>query len=161
MTDVHSPMVRSKNMAAIRGRHTKPEKLIRSAIFAQGLRYRLYDRRLPGRPDIVLSKHRAIVLVHGCFWHRHCCPLFKWPKSNVSFWRNKIDANARNDIKARVALNEAGWRVLTIWECSLKGKARLPFEELSHEIGNWIRDGSMDLEITGTEVGAKSPSMLR
>lgn len=79
----------------------------------------------------------------------------------MSFWRNKIDANARNDIKARVALNEAGWRVLTIWECSLKGKARLPFEELSHEIGNWIRDGSMDLEITGTEVGAKSPSMLR
>lgn len=156
MSDVHTPEARHRNMAAIRGRNTKPEKLIRSAIFAEGFRFRLHDKRLPGKPDIVLPKYKAVIQIQGCFWHRHLCPLFKWPKSNAEFWRKKIEGNVANDTKARNALNEAGWRVLTVWECSLKGKGKLPFAELTGQISDWIRRGSKNSEIAGKEEWLRS-----
>src|SRR6187551_416227 len=98
-------------MAAIRGRNTKPELLVRKAMHAAGLRYRLHAKDLPGRPDLVFARHRAVVFVNGCFWHQHDCHLFKWPGTRLDFWREKIGRNAINDARAIAALRHAGWRV--------------------------------------------------
>lgn len=121
MVDVHTPAIRSKNMAAIRGRDTTPELLLRRALHAEGLRYRLHVGSLPGRPDIVLSGKKAVVFVHGCFFHGHECPSFRWPSSNAHFWRSKIEGNRSRDAKNEAALRDAGWRVFTVWECQLRG----------------------------------------
>ena len=105
-------------MAAIRGKDTKPELLIRRGLHAKGFRYRLQGRGLPGRPDLVLPKHHAVIFVHGCFWHRHDCPLFRWPQTRQEFWREKIDGNARRDANAIGLLLDTGWRVGIVWECA-------------------------------------------
>lgn len=124
MTDIKSPEARSHNMAAIKGRNTKPEEIVRKFLFSQGFRYRKNDPRLPGKPDIVLPKYRTVVFVNGCFWHLHQgCKYFVWPKQNAEFWRNKISGNAERDQWNYTALREAGWRVIIVWECELK-KAR-------------------------------------
>src|SRR6478609_3597734 len=100
-TDVHSPERRSYNMSRIRGRDTKPEVLIRHGLHARGYRFRLQYKRLPGRPDIVLPKWHSVILVHGCFWHGHDCPMFHLPATRPDFWRKKIDANrARDELTA-------------------------------------------------------------
>lgn len=125
MTDVHSPAVRSKNMRAIRSKNTRPEITVRSLLHAAGFRYRLHVSDLPGKPDLVFPKYRAVIMVKGCFWHGHDCPLFKWPSSNIFFWRNKIKRNQTKDAEALEALKNAGWRVMVIWECALKGKAQM------------------------------------
>ena len=130
MTDVHDPATRSRNMAAVRARDTKPELMIRRALHGAGLRYRLNVRDLPGNPDIVLPRYRAVVFVHGCFWHRHECDLFRWPESRTEFWRKKLDANAARDVNAADALEEAGWRQAVIWECALKGRKKRDFRTL-------------------------------
>lgn len=107
-------------MSGIRGRNTKPELVVRKALFAAGFRYRLHSPRLPGRPDIVLPRYRCAVFVHGCFWHRHPgCRFAYVPKSNTKFWRDKFQANVRRDEHVKTALRGAGWRVLTVWECSV------------------------------------------
>ena len=107
-------------MSGIRGRDTKPEVMVRKALFAAGLRYRLHCKSLPGRPDIVLPKSRCVVFVHGCFWHRHAgCKFAYTPKSNVPFWLAKFESNVRRDSLARTALRKAGWRVLVVWECEV------------------------------------------
>src|SRR3546814_19673560 len=111
-------------MAAIKGSHTKPELLIRKALHAAGLRYRLHVKDLPGKPDLVFPRHRAVVFVNGCFWHRHDCHLFKWPATRQDFWREKIGRNVANDEHAIGILTDAGWRVATVWECALKGRTR-------------------------------------
>lgn len=111
---------RSRNMAAIRGKDTKPEMLVRRALHAAGFRYRLHPEGLPGRPDIVLPKYRLAILVHGCFWHKHHCPAFVWPRTRAKFWREKIEDNVRRDQAAKLALRRAGWRTLTIWECQTR-----------------------------------------
>ena len=124
MTDIKSPEARSHNIAAIKGRNTKPEEIVRKFLFSQGFRYRKNDPRLPGKPDIVLPKYRTVVFVNGCFWHLHQgCKYFVWPKQNAEFWRNKISGNAERDQWNYTALREAGWRVIIVWECELK-KAR-------------------------------------
>ena len=111
-------------MSGIRGRDTSPEKLIRSGLHRFGYRFRLHDRSLPGRPDLVFPSRRAIIEVRGCFWHGHDCHLFHWPQTRAEFWRTKILGNIERDERNRAAIFEAGWRVAEVWECQLKGKER-------------------------------------
>jgi len=149
MADVHSQETRSKNMAAVSGKNTKPELMIRKALHRLGFRYRLHDRKLPGKPDLVLPKYKAVIFVNGCFWHRHDCHLFKWPSTRKEFWREKIEGNKTRDIEAVKQLRSAGWRVLTVWECALKGKGRLPEDILISKVSSWIMGGSNESEIHG------------
>lgn len=138
-------------MAGIRGKDTKPELVIRRGLHALGFRFRLHDRRLPGRPDIVLARRRAAVLIHGCFWHGHDCPLFKWPRTREEFWREKIAGNRARDAAAEAALDRAGWRVLKIWECSMKGTGRLGADAVVPIAAEWLRGDQRTGEIRGTE----------
>ncbi len=111
---------RIRNMAAIRSTDTKPERVVRRALHAEGLRFRLHRRDLPGKPDIVLPKYKTVIFVHGCFWHHHGCQYFAWPKTRSEFWREKIMGNEKRDRIAQRALREAGWRVIVVWECETK-----------------------------------------
>jgi DNA mismatch endonuclease (patch repair protein) len=135
-------------MAGIRGKNTKPELLIRKALHARGFRYRLHCD-LPGKPDICLPKHRAVIFVHGCFWHGHNCHLFKWPGTRPEFWRAKIGRNREVDAEATATLLAQEWRVATIWECALKGRERIPFEELVDAVSGWLRSDRATLEVEG------------
>lgn len=120
MTDVFSVEKRSEIMSKIRATNTKPELLVRKYLFARGFRFRIHQKDLPGKPDIVLKKYNTIIFVHGCFWHGHNnCKMFKMPKSNLDYWQPKILANIKNDLKNRKALRKLGWKVLTVWECQL------------------------------------------
>jgi len=113
-------------MAGIRGTDTKPERLVRSWLHRQGLRFRLHKSGLPGRPDIILSKYRAAIFVHGCFWHRHPgCRYATTPASNAAFWQEKFRKNVERDRKKTAELRRLGWRVLTIWECQVGGERQL------------------------------------
>ncbi len=118
MTDVVSKATRSRMMSGIRGVNTSPELIVRKFLFAAGYRYRLHVSKLPGRPDIVLSKLRSVVFVHGCFWHRHPrCKYAYMPKSNVAFWKKKFAANVDRDQVVKRLLRRTGWRVHVVWEC--------------------------------------------
>jgi DNA mismatch endonuclease (patch repair protein) len=121
MADVHSKEIRSKNMAAIKGKNTKPEMLVRKFLHANGYRYKLHDKSLPGKPDIVLPKYKTVIFVNGCFWHGHThCKYYVVPKTKTEWWLNKINGNITNDAKAITALKKNGWKIITIWECRLK-----------------------------------------
>jgi DNA mismatch endonuclease (patch repair protein) len=124
VTDVLTREQRWLNMSRIRGKDTKPELQLRRGLHAAGLRYRLHPPELPGRPDIVFPRHRAVVLVHGCFWHGHDCHLFRMPATRSEFWNTKITRNQERDQRTVRALMHAGWRVLTVWECAVKGPGR-------------------------------------
>lgn len=127
--DVHSKEVRSYNMSCIKGKGTKPEEMVRKYLFSQGFRYRKNDKRLPGTPDIVLPKYKTVIFVNGCFWHGHeGCKYFVWPKNNAEFWKAKILQNIERDKRDFERLENAGWKVIDVWECQLK-KAR-SFESL-------------------------------
>jgi DNA mismatch endonuclease (patch repair protein) len=124
MVDVLSAQQRSFNMSRIRGRDTKPELLLRRGLHARGFRFRLHRRDLPGRPDLVFPGRRAVIFVHGCFWHGHDCPMCQLPATRADFWRKKIEGNRARDQAAASALAAAGWRVLIVWECAVRGPAR-------------------------------------
>lgn len=133
-TDVFSKKKRSEIMRAVKGRGTKPELKIRKALHARGFRYRLNDRRLPGSPDLVFPKHRAVLFVHGCFWHGHDCARgARAPQSNARYWREKIARNVARDAKARAALRRMGWRVKISWECDLH-----QLEREANKIAGWL-----------------------
>lgn len=151
MVDVVPAHVRSKMMAGIRGKNTKPELILRKALFSRGFRYRLHDVRLPGKPDLVFPSRRSVIFVNGCFWHGHTCSLFKWPSSNADFWRRKIERNAELDRKWREDLSRSHWRVLYVWECSLKGRHKIPFSALVDRVERWLDRGPRYLEIRGSE----------
>lgn len=136
-------------MAAIRGVDTKPEMLIRRGLHARGYRFRLHDRKLPGRPDLIFPKFGAVLFVHGCFWHGHNCHLFKWPGTREDFWREKIGANVKRDKASSAALGEAGWRVGVIWECALKGRQRQAVSEVLNTTSDWLSTQEGDLEVEG------------
>lgn len=126
MTDTMSPEERSRRMALVRSTDTKPEMAVRKLLHGMGYRYRLHCRDLPGKPDLVFRSRRAVVFVHGCFWHRHDgCPLARMPKSRVKFWTTKLEGNRDRDARKITALEEIGWRVFVVWECELKDKERL------------------------------------
>jgi DNA mismatch endonuclease, patch repair protein len=121
MTDVHTRAQRSYNMSRIRSRDTKPEMLVRRYLHALGYRYTLHNKKLPGKPDIVLSKYNTIIFIHGCFWHGHTnCKYYKLPGTNTQWWAAKIATNKANHKKAATALTKQGWQVITVWECTLK-----------------------------------------
>jgi DNA mismatch endonuclease (patch repair protein) len=122
MTDVHSPEKRSYNMSRIKGKNTTPEMVVRRLLWQNGYRYRLHYQNLPGKPDIVFPSRKKVIFVHGCFWHKHECKYFKWPKSNIDFWKQKIEGNVQRDKKNCILLNESGWKYLIVWECETKSK---------------------------------------
>lgn len=122
MADIMTPEQRSRCMAAIKGKNTKPEILVRKFLFAKGMRFRI-NTKLTGKPDIVLPKYKTVIFIDGCFWHGHeGCKYFRLPSTNVGFWRNKIETNAERDKKVTETLEGEGWRVIRIWECQLKTK---------------------------------------
>lgn len=126
-------------MSRIRAANTKPELIVRRGLHAQGLRFRLHDRKLPGTPDLVFSSARAVVLIHGCFWHGHECALGVRPRSNAGFWDAKIGRNQERDRLAKDALVASGWRVATVWECALRGRSRLPTEAILEALARFVR----------------------
>ena len=135
MADNHSKEVRSKNMSAIKSKNTKPELKVRSFLFSKGLRYRINVAKLPGKPDLVFPKYRTVIFVQGCFWHKHDCGRFHWPKSNVEYWEKKINGNVQRDMVNQKHLTDMGWQVLTVWECELKkDKAEQTLERLYQQI---------------------------
>lgn len=119
--DVHDKATRSYNMSQIKGKNTKPEILVRKYLFANGFRYRLNVKTLPGTPDIVLKKYKTAIFINGCFWHGHeGCKYFVWPKNNSEFWKKKITDNIARDQRNLQLLQDAGWNILIVWECELK-----------------------------------------
>ena len=137
-------------MSAIRGRDTRPELILRSSIHALGLRYRLHDGALPGKPDLVFPRYRAVIFVHGCFWHRHGCAASKVPSTRTAFWVQKLEANRLRDARSREALSDKGWRVGVVWECSLLGKTRYPATAVAAMVCNWLQGESESLEVVGS-----------
>ena len=144
LADVHSPEVRSRNMARIGPADTKPELIIRRGLHRLGRRFRLgrqyrhNGKHLPGKPDLIFPGSRSVIFVNGCFWHGHDCALFRWPASGENtdkekFWRTKISGNIARDRKVRDQLLALGWRVLEVWECTLKGRNRRPADEVLHD----------------------------
>jgi DNA mismatch endonuclease, patch repair protein len=144
MIDVVTPEKRSQMMSGIRGKNTKPELILRRHLHSAGLRFRLHDPVVTGRPDLMFKSRRAAVFVHGCFWHRHeGCHWCTTPASNSEFWAVKFARNVARDIQVREALKASGWRVATIWECGL----RAPWLELTvDEVTRWIRSGAENFE---------------
>ncbi len=124
MADVHNTATRSYNMSRIKGKDTKPEMLVRRFLFAQGFRYRLHVKTLPGKPDIVLPKYKTVLFIHGCFFHGHeNCRYFKVPATRTEWWLDKINGNKKRDTETEKLLTDLGWKVITIWECELKKKS--------------------------------------
>ena len=152
--DRMTPAVRSRMMAGIRGKNTKPELAIRSALHRRGFRFRLHRKDLPGKPDLVFARRNAVIFVHGCFWHGHDCHLFRWPKSRKDFWREKIGKNIGRDRAQYQALADTGWRIGTVWECALKGKTRLPFVDIVDQCAMWLKSDRKTLEVSGDEARA-------
>lgn len=147
MADRLTPDQRRLNMRRVRAKDTKPEMTVRSLLHAQGFRFRLHRRDLPGRPDIVLPRWRAAVFVHGCFWHGHGCSLFRMPATRTEFWSTKIAGNRRRDATAVAGLAELGWRSLLVWECALRGKNRRTGADVGSAMAGFIRGEARFAEI--------------
>jgi DNA mismatch endonuclease (patch repair protein) len=148
MADVVDSKTRSRMMSGIRGKNTKPEILIRSLLHRNGYRFRIHQNNLPGQPDITLKKYQAVIFVHGCFWHRHLCHLFKWPKTRPDFWREKINKNFLNDQKVIKKLISSGWRICIVWECSLKGVHKNLTATIC-KLEKWLNSEEQFMEIEG------------
>jgi DNA mismatch endonuclease (patch repair protein) len=138
LPDVVDAATRSRMMAGIRGKDTKPEMIVRRALHARGFRYRLHNRALPGSPDLCFPKYRSVIFVHGCFWHGHKCKYFKWPKSRQAFWREKIQNNQARDVRSQTALANLGWRSRTVWECQTR-VSEGGIVSLGNAIERWLR----------------------
>ena len=142
MTDVHTKEQRRRNMQAIKSGNTKPEIFIRKLLFKKGFRYRLKNK-LEGKPDIVIKKFQTAIFVNGCFWHGHRCHLFKTPRSNTDFWKNKIKKNRKRDKTVKNILLKTGWRILVIWECSLRGKKKIEERLLLSKITSFLKNSKL------------------
>ena len=152
MTDTVDGKTRSKMMSAVRGKNTKLETEIRWRLFAQGFRYRLHARDLPGTPDMVLPKYSAAIFVHGCFWHFHGCARSSIPENRREWWRKKLQDNKARDAKALTQLHDDGWRVLVMWECSVRRPGIDREEALDRmciRVGKFLRSKRKLLEISG------------
>ena len=153
MADIVSVNVRSKLMSGIKSCNTKPELAIRSCLHRRGFRFRCNVSTLPGKPDIVLSKFRAVIQVHGCLWHQHSCHLFKWPCADdpekAQFWRKKIIGNSQRDKRQLLELSSQGWRVAVVWECAIKGKRRIATEDVINQLEIFLLSTTNTLEIAG------------
>lgn len=150
MVDIVDSATRSRMMSGIRSRDSRPEMVIRRGLHARGYRYRLHSRRLPGKPDLVFNSRRAVIFVHGCFWHGHTCHLFKWPSTRAAWWRTKIEANRVRDASVREQIADMGWRQLRVWECVLKGVNRRSPDDVVEEVAAWLEGDEADYDIRGT-----------
>lgn len=162
MADVMTPEQRSRCMAAIKGKGTKPEMIVRKYLFSRGLRYRVNNRKLPGSPDIVLKKYNTVVFIDGCFWHGHeGCKYYRLPKTNADFWRHKIIMNIARDYANNVDLRLAGWRVIRVWECDIRTKAKreATLEQLYHAIvGTGHKSGAYESTPDNEPIAAEPSS---
>lgn len=149
MVDSVDRETRSRIMASIRGADTGPELAVRKALHARGFRYRVHVKKLPGRPDIVLPRFSAAIFVNGCFWHGHDCSLFRRPASRPLFWEEKLRRNRERDARVRETLGAAGWRCLTVWECSMRGPERRELEQVVDYIEGWLTGEGSRSEIRG------------
>lgn len=136
-------------MSGIRAKNTKPELMIRKALHARGFRYRLYDPKVLGKPDLVLPKWKTVIFINGCFWHGHDCHLHKLPTTRTAFWREKLQKNRDRDKRVRESLREAGWRVLIIWECALRGRGKIGVDQVIDCIVEWLKGDFASSEIRG------------
>lgn len=138
MSDIFTKEKRSEIMSKISVKETKPEILVRKFLFENGFRYRKNDKRYPGKPDILLPKHKTIIFINGCFWHGHNCPAGKLPETRKGFWEEKINGNIERDRKNKMELEKQGWKIITIWQCGLKNKTvrGKTFNELLNAIHN-------------------------
>ena len=145
MADVVDPETRARMMAGIKGRNTKPEVELRRALHADGYRFRIHVNRLPGKPDIVLPRWKAAILVQGCFWHRHPgCRFASSPSTRVSFWTAKFEANVARDARNLTLLTQDGWRVAIVWECALR---EFGAKQIAKRLGEWLTCGSVQVEL--------------
>jgi len=149
MADIVTKAVRSRMMSGIRGTNTRPEIRIRQLLHQQGFRFRLHASHLPGKPDIVLPSLQAVIFVHGCFWHGHDCHLFKWPQTRREFWKEKILDNRKRDEEVFSMLVGEGWRIMVIWECTLKGKQRKMDKDIVSEALKWLKSKQLYYETGG------------
>jgi|GEM_PF-241836 DNA mismatch endonuclease (patch repair protein) len=145
-----NPATRSRMMAAIRSSGTCPEVAVRKALFARGLRYRVNDPRLPGRPDASFARYRAVVMVHGCFWHVHDCGAHQLPRTNPDFWAAKFAMNRARDARNVADLASRGWRVAVVWECAIDGRASLGIDAVADRLASWVRDDAPGATGVGT-----------
>jgi len=153
MADTVDSKTRSKMMSSVRAKDTKLETEIRRRLFAQGFRYRLYDRDLPGTPDMIFPKYSAVVFIHGCFWHFHGCARSTIPKSRTEWWRKKLQDNKARDARAFMKLRNCGWRVLIVWECAVRRSGIDRNEALARvcsSVGEFLRSQIGSLEIPGS-----------
>jgi DNA mismatch endonuclease (patch repair protein) len=134
-------------MRAVRARDTHPELRLRQALHAAGLRYRLHEKKLPGSPDLVFPKYKAVLFVHGCFWHLHGCRYSKIPETRADFWTHKLKANQERDRRVRTVLLESGWRVGIVWECSLRSNVKAGVFQVAEMVGEWLHNNGDRLEI--------------
>lgn len=151
-------------MAAVRGRDTKPELILRRALHGMGFRYRLNVRTIPGSPDLVLPARNALLFIHGCFWHGHDCGLFVLPKTRTDFWLDKIGRNQLRDRQRHEELRNTGWRIGTIWECAMRGRDSPGVQETAQSVAKFLRDPDLCevyVRDTGAHGGAGYPSLLR
>jgi len=138
MTDVVDRKTRSRMMSGIRNKNTKPELYIRHGIHQLGFRYRLHSTQIPGNPDIALPKHRALIVINGCFWHGHNCHYFRWPKSNKEFWKKKIASNKKRDSRNIAVQKALGWRILVVWECAVRRSIHDSDFDTISLVANWL-----------------------
>lgn len=162
MADVMTPEQRSRCMAAIKGKDTKPELLVRKYLFSRGLRFRVQVRKMPGNPDIVLPKYKTVIFVNGCFWHGHeGCKYFRLPKSNVMFWKEKIVRNLSRDIHNEETLRALGWKVIRVWECDIRrvsGREKY-LQHLYNSIVQPKHTQRYDIDCEDMPIAAESASM--
>jgi len=157
MADILSPSARSAMMSKIRSSNTAPELAVRKLLFAKGLRYQLHRKDLPGKPDLVFPRFKAVILIHGCFWHMHGngCYLSKKPSSNTEFWDTKLGKNKERDSRVVADLLVLGWRVGTVWECSVRGKKPEQLGELVDIIYLWLHSNAPTFETEAVQKGKK------
>ncbi|MER9175300.1 DNA mismatch endonuclease Vsr [Mesorhizobium sp. M0955] len=149
MIDIVDTQTRSRMMAGIGGKDTKPELVLRRALHTRGLRYRLHGKGILGKPDLVFPRFKAVIFVHGCFWHRHSeCRFTTTPSTRPEFWQAKFAANVVRDHAVRVGLTEAGWRIATVWECALRKQEQV--EAAADRLGGWLRSEVPEIEIGET-----------
>lgn len=157
MADIVSPSARSAMMSKIRSSNTAPELTVRKLLFARGLRYQLHRKDLPGKPDLVFPRFKAVVLIHGCFWHMHGngCYLSKRPSSNTEFWDTKLGKNKERDRRVVEQLLSMGWRVCTIWECAVRAQKPEQLTELVDIIYRWLHSDERQFETEAVQKGSK------
>jgi DNA mismatch endonuclease (patch repair protein) len=149
VADIVDAATRSRMMSGIRGANTRPEMAIRRALHRRGFRYRLHSPRVPGKPDLVFPSLRAVVFVHGCFWHGHDCRFFRAPATRPEFWKEKIAGNRARDAKVRALLSASGWRQMVIWECALRGQGAAAVDEVAGKVARWLRSDTSFSELRG------------